>query len=156
MKKRLSSLAPLGLAILLASCASPSAASSSPTPSAASEQSSASEPSGTPAGVGTLRPGETMPAVEVPYGMNSWTPETVPDEAKGHCPYYYGGERLFGIRASHWMSGSATQDYGSFTVMPVFGHLAYPYNITRDGYQQGSLVHIVGFKVKIYMEVSLL
>lgn len=74
--------------------------------------------------VGTLRPGETMPAVEVPYGMNSWTPETVPDEAKGHCPYYYGGERLFGIRASHWMSGSATQDYGSFTVMPVFGHLA--------------------------------
>ena len=73
--------------------------------------------------VGTLRPGETMPAVEMPYGMNSWTPETVPDEAKGHCPYYYGGERLFGIRASHWMSGSATQDYGSFTVMPVSGHL---------------------------------
>ena len=69
--------------------------------------------------VGTLRPGETMPAVEMPYGMNAWTPETVPDEAKGHCPYYYGGERLFGIRASHWMSGSATQDYGSFTLMPV-------------------------------------
>ena len=74
--------------------------------------------------VGTLRPGETMPAVEMPYGMNSWTPETVPDEAKGHCPYYFGGERLFGIRASHWMSGSATQDYGSFTVMPVFDYLA--------------------------------
>ena len=28
-------------------------------------------------------------------------------------------DRLYGIRASHWMSGSATQDYGSFTVMPL-------------------------------------
>ncbi len=71
--------------------------------------------------VGTIRPGETMPAVEMPYGMNSWTPETVPDEAKGHCPYYHVHDRLYGIRASHWMSGSATQDYGSFTVMPLMG-----------------------------------
>lgn len=73
--------------------------------------------------VGTIRPGETMPAVEMPYGMNSWTPETLPDESKGHCPYYYVHDRLYGIRASHWMSGSATQDYGSFTVMPLFGEL---------------------------------
>ena len=71
--------------------------------------------------VGTIRPGETMPAVEVPFGMNSWTPETLPDETKGHCPYYYDHNRMFGIRASHWMSGSATQDYGSFTVMPLYG-----------------------------------
>ena len=71
--------------------------------------------------VGTIRPGETMPAVEVPFGMNSWTPETLPDESKGHCPYYYVHDRLYGIRASHWMSGSATQDYGSFTVMPLYG-----------------------------------
>ncbi len=74
--------------------------------------------------VGTIRPGETMPAVEVPYGMNSWTPETVPDELKGHCPYYYDHDKLYGIRASHWMSGSATQDYGSFTVMPIMGELS--------------------------------
>ncbi|MBR1575079.1 MAG: GH92 family glycosyl hydrolase [Bacteroidales bacterium] len=69
--------------------------------------------------VGTIRPGETMPAVEMPYGMNSWTPETMPDESKGHCPYYHVHDRLYGIRASHWMSGSATQDYGSFTLMPL-------------------------------------
>ena len=71
--------------------------------------------------VGTIRPGETMPAVEAPFAMDSWTPETVPDEAKGHCPYYYIDNKLYGIRASHWMSGSATQDYGSFTVMPLAG-----------------------------------
>ena len=71
--------------------------------------------------VGTIRPGETMPAVESPFAMNPWTPETVPDEAKGHCPYYYIDNKLYGIRASHWMSGSATQDYGSFTVMPLAG-----------------------------------
>ena len=69
--------------------------------------------------VGTIRPGELMPAVEYPYGMNSWTPETQPGERKGNCPYYYTQDRLFGIRSSHWMSGSATQDYGSFTVMAL-------------------------------------
>ena len=68
-------------------------------------------------------PGQLIPAVLVPHGMNFWTPQTEDTEQKGISPYYYADEEIQGFRASHWIVGGATQDYGSFTLMPVFGQL---------------------------------
>lgn len=62
--------------------------------------------------------GQTFPAVGRPFGMTQWTPETRTTETKCISPYYYAEPRITGFRASHWMSGSCTQDYGSFTIMP--------------------------------------
>ncbi|RMG73684.1 MAG: glycoside hydrolase family 92 protein, partial [Bacteroidetes bacterium] len=50
-----------------------------------------------------------------------WTPETRVSVAKCVSPYYYDDSLLTGFRASHWMSGSCTQDYGSYTLAPVMG-----------------------------------
>ncbi len=65
----------------------------------------------------------TIPAATVPFGMTQWTPQTQTSESKCIPPYYYKDDVLNGIRGSHWLSGSCTQDYGSFSVMPVTGKL---------------------------------
>ncbi len=71
-------------------------------------------------GKGTEEYAHTLPAVLEPNGMNFWTPQTAEaTEAKGVCPYLYKHDRFRGIRCSHWIVGGCTQDYGSFTVMPV-------------------------------------
>lgn len=66
----------------------------------------------------------TIPAVAPPFAMTQWTPQTQQTEQKCLAPYYYSDTILNGFRASHWLSGSCTQDYGSFTVMPVSGSLS--------------------------------
>lgn len=63
--------------------------------------------------------GQTFPAVGVPFGMTQLTPQTRDGAAKCVSPYYHFDERIQGFRASHWISGSCTQDYGSFTLMPL-------------------------------------
>jgi len=63
--------------------------------------------------------GQTMPAVGVPHGMTNWVPQTQATERKCYPPYYYFHEEIQGFRASHWMNGSCTQDYGSVTIMPL-------------------------------------
>ena len=68
-------------------------------------------------------PGQLIPAVLVPHGMNFWTPQTEDTEQKGIAPYYYADDEIQGFRASHWIVGGATQDYGSFTLMPMLGRL---------------------------------
>lgn len=71
-------------------------------------------------GKGTEEYAHTLPAVLEPNGMNFWTPQTAAaTEAKGVCPYLYKEERFRGLRCSHWIVGGCTQDYGSFTVMPL-------------------------------------
>lgn len=65
----------------------------------------------------------TIPAVTLPFGMTQWTPQTQQTENKCIPPYYYKDAQFSGFRGSHWLSGSCTQDYGSFTVMPITGHL---------------------------------
>ncbi|QDA62619.1 glycoside hydrolase family 92 protein [Hymenobacter jejuensis] len=65
----------------------------------------------------------TFPAVGVPFGMTQWTPQTRLTETKCVAPYYYADTLLTGFRASHWLSGSCTQDYGSLTIMPLTGKL---------------------------------
>lgn len=67
--------------------------------------------------------GQTLPAVLEPNGMNFWTPQTQDTERKCIAPYYYKDTRLQGFRNSHWIVGGCTQDYGSMTLMPLFGKL---------------------------------
>lgn len=55
--------------------------------------------------------------------MTNWVAQTEPTEQKCHPPYYYFHDTFEGFRASHWMNGSCTQDYGSVTVMPLNGTL---------------------------------
>lgn len=74
-------------------------------------------------GKGTEELGQTLPAVLTPNGMNFWTPQTRDTEHKCVAPYYYADTLLQGIRNSHWIVGGCTQDYGSFTVMPLTGKL---------------------------------
>lgn len=80
--------------------------------------------------ISALRHGEgselfpnTIPAVTLPFGMTQWTPQTRMSEKKCTAPYYYKDSLFNGIRGSHWLSGSCTQDYGSVTIMPLTGSL---------------------------------
>ena len=50
--------------------------------------------------------------------MTQWTPETRTTEDKCISPYYFNDKYITGFRATHCMSGSCTQDYGSATFMP--------------------------------------
>ena len=67
--------------------------------------------------------GQTLPAVLEPNGMNFWTPQTQDTEQKCIAPYYYADTLLQGFRNSHWIVGGCTQDYGSMTLMPLYGTL---------------------------------
>jgi predicted alpha-1,2-mannosidase len=71
--------------------------------------------------VGTANEGNTFPGVGVPFGMTAWTPATSATEKKGVIPYVYSADRIAGIRGSHFLSGSATQDYGSFQMLAGAG-----------------------------------
>lgn len=68
--------------------------------------------------------GQTIPAVQLPNAMNSWTPQTRLTEVKCISPYYYTDTVFYGFRSSHWINGGCAQDYGSFTVMAATGALA--------------------------------
>ncbi|MBO9618271.1 MAG: GH92 family glycosyl hydrolase [Niabella sp.] len=72
---------------------------------------------------GTENYANTIPAVTLPFAMTQWTPQTRLTENKCVPPYFYRDTLLTGFRGTHWMSGSCTQDYGSFTIMPVIGAL---------------------------------
>lgn len=67
--------------------------------------------------------GQVAPAVSTPFGMTQWTPQTRDTENKCVSPYYFGGKKIQGFRGSHWLGGSCTKDYGSFTIMPMTDHL---------------------------------
>ena len=84
-------------------------------------------PSTTPSalkhGEGTENSAQVIPEVTAPFGMTNWTPQTRHGESKCVAPYYYGDTLISGFRGSHWLSGSCTQDYGSFTIIPFSGDL---------------------------------
>ena len=67
--------------------------------------------------IGTANEGQTYPATGVPFGMTQWTPATQDGQAKARAPYYYGDTRFHGFRGSHFLSGSATQEYGAVQIM---------------------------------------
>lgn len=64
-------------------------------------------------------PGQCIPAVFTPHGMNFWVAQTEDTEQKEISPYYYKDEEINGFRNSHWIVGGMTQDYGTFTFMPM-------------------------------------
>jgi predicted alpha-1,2-mannosidase len=72
---------------------------------------------------GSEKNANTIPAVGLPFAMTQWTPQTRTTEIKCLPPYFYKDSLLSGFRGTHWLSGSCTQDYGSFTIMPVVGKL---------------------------------
>ncbi len=72
---------------------------------------------------GSEKNANTIPAVTLPFAMTQWTPQTRQTEIKCQPPYFYKDSLLSGFRGTHWLSGSCTQDYGSFTIMPVTGKL---------------------------------
>ena len=74
-------------------------------------------------GKNTEEYGQTLPAVLEPNGMNFWTPQTRDSEKKCIAPYYYRDSLFQGFRNSHWIVGGCTQDYGSMTLMPLYGTL---------------------------------
>ena len=63
--------------------------------------------------------GQTIPAVTAPFGMTQWVPQTNSGEKKCLPPFYGGNLSIQGYRATHWLNGSCTQDYGSFTFYPA-------------------------------------
>ena len=71
--------------------------------------------------VGTANGGQTFPGVGVPFGMTQWTPATRNSQKKGVVPYFYDDHIFRGIRGTHFLSGSATQDYGSFQFLAGSG-----------------------------------
>ncbi|WP_462243853.1 GH92 family glycosyl hydrolase [Ferruginibacter sp.] len=88
---------------------------------------------------GTEANANTIPAVTVPFAMTQFTAQTKQTENKCVPPYLYKDSLFSGFRATHWISGSCTQDYGSFTVMPVAGKLktavqeyAIPFSHTNE------------------------
>jgi predicted alpha-1,2-mannosidase len=72
---------------------------------------------------GSEKNANTIPAVGLPFAMTQWTPQTRLTENKCIPPYFYKDSLLYGFRGTHWLSGSCTQDYGSFTIMPIVGRL---------------------------------
>lgn len=81
-------------------------------------------PSGTNHNMGTEAWGQDIPAVSTPFAMTQWTPQIREGENKCEPPYIYMGTRIQGFRGTHWLGGSCTQDYGSFTIMPITGILS--------------------------------
>jgi predicted alpha-1,2-mannosidase len=73
--------------------------------------------------IGTAAEGQTFPIAGVPFAMTDWTPQTRDGEIKCVPPYLDADTKIQGFRGSHFLSGSCTQDYGSFTLMPVSGPL---------------------------------
>ena len=63
--------------------------------------------------------GNVAPLVGTPHGMTHWTVETQRSTYKCIPPFYATDRAITGIRVSHWLSGSCTQDYGSVTILPV-------------------------------------
>ena len=88
----------------------------------------------------TERLANTIPAVAPPFAMTQWTPQTQLTETKCLAPYYYNNKKIYGFRASHWISGSCTQDYGSFTIMPISGKLVTKASDYADDYTHSNEV----------------
>lgn len=86
--------------------------------------------------VGTANEGQTFPSAGVPFAMTQWTPATRNGQKKGLVPYYFADSIFRGFRGSHFLSGSATQDYGSMQLVmgegePRFSNGVPAYSFTH-------------------------
>ncbi|MEN8117202.1 MAG: GH92 family glycosyl hydrolase [Bacteroidota bacterium] len=87
---------------------------------------------------GKLR-GQTIIGVSAPFGMTQWVPQLHISENKCMSPFYYGSVYTQGFRASHWLNGSCTQDYGSFSFLPT--KLSDEFKFLPDRRQSLSLIN---------------
>lgn len=93
---------------------------------------------------------QVIPSVTMPFGMTNWTPQTRSVETKCIAPYYYNDSLITGFRGSHWLSGSCTQDYGSFCVMPITGKLiTLPQNRGSEYSHKNEISTPYYYKVKL-------
>jgi predicted alpha-1,2-mannosidase len=69
-----------------------------------------------------LSNGNTYPAIALPWGMNTWTPQT--GKMGDGWQYTYAADKIRGFKQTHqpspWMN-----DYGQFVIMPVTGRLHF-------------------------------
>jgi predicted alpha-1,2-mannosidase len=69
-----------------------------------------------------LSNGNTYPAIALPWGMNTWTPQT--GKMGDGWAYTYDADKIRGFKQTHqpspWMN-----DYGQFSIMPVTGKLRF-------------------------------
>jgi predicted alpha-1,2-mannosidase len=69
-----------------------------------------------------LSNGNTYPAIALPWGMNTWTPQT--GKMGDGWQYTYDADKIRGFKQTHqpspWMN-----DYGQFVIMPVTGRLRF-------------------------------
>src|SRR6195952_4760053 len=69
-----------------------------------------------------LSKGNPSPAIALPWGMNTWTPQT--GKMGDGWQYTYDADKIRGFKQTHqpspWMN-----DYGQFVIMPVTGHKAF-------------------------------
>ena len=72
-----------------------------------------------------LSNGNTYPAIALPWGMNTWTPQT--GVMGDGWQYTYDADKIRGFKQTHqpspWMN-----DYGQFAIMPVTGHMCFDQN----------------------------
>lgn len=70
----------------------------------------------------SLSNGNTIPLVSMPWGMNSWTPQT--GKMGDGWVYTYDAEKIRGFKQTHrpspWIN-----DYGQFSLMPVTGSAVF-------------------------------
>ncbi len=70
----------------------------------------------------SLSNGNTYPAIALPWGMNTWTPQT--GRMGDGWAYTYDADKIRGFKQTHqpspWMN-----DYGAFAIMPVTGKLKF-------------------------------
>jgi predicted alpha-1,2-mannosidase len=72
-----------------------------------------------------LSNGNTYPAIALPWGMNTWTPQT--GKMGDGWQYTYDAYKINGFKQTHqpspWMN-----DYGQFAIMPETGHIKVSQN----------------------------
>lgn len=70
----------------------------------------------------SLSNGNTYPSIGLPWGMNTWTPQT--GKMGDGWQYQYSADKIRGLKQTHqpspWMN-----DYGQFSIMPVTGSLKF-------------------------------
>ena len=70
----------------------------------------------------SLSNGNTYPAIELPWGMNAWMPQT--GKMGDGWAYQYSVDKIRGFKQTHQPS-PWINDYGQFSIMPVTGHLHF-------------------------------
>ena len=70
----------------------------------------------------SLSTGNTYPSVSMPWGMNSWTPQTGPNG--DGWTYTYTADKIRGIKQTHQPS-PWINDYGQFSLMGATGGLVF-------------------------------